>query len=240
MAANNPVNSRITGMRMSVDATGLIVSVGPGQCFLPNTQRIATDADLTVSAGTPAASSWVHVYAYLSSPTTPAIEVVATAPSAPYQGTARTKTGDTSRRFIGSLWVGSDGKIIPIRHGNPGQNANRVEFMGTNGLANTAYVLILNGVNQTATVVSAAAMVPPVSTFLVMQVDNSATLPLYLSNPDLGTVSATNFLRSVKAGGGGQMDIILNASQQFSYVFGAGLIGLGTINIRGIAYFYDR
>lgn len=240
MAANNPVNSRITGMRMSVDATGLIVSVGPGQGFLPNTQRIATDSDLSVTVSGLTPSSWVHVYAYLSTPTTPAIEVVATAPSTPYQGTARTKTGDTSRRYMGSLWVGAAGTIIPIRHGNPGQNANRVELMGANGLANAAYVLILNGVSQTPVVVSAAAMVPPVSTFLVMQVDNSATLPLYLSNPDLGTVSATNYLRTVKAGGGGQMDIILNSSQQFTYVFGAGLLGLGTITIRGIAYFYDR
>lgn len=240
MAANNPVNSRITGMRMSVDSTGLIVTVGAGQCFLPDTNRVATDSDMSVSAGSPTASSWLHVYAYMDGTGTPLIETSSTSPSSPYQGTARTKAGDTSRRFIGSLWVGSDGKIIPIRHGNPGQNANRVEFMGVNGLANTAYALIINGVSQTPVVISAASMVPPVSTFLVMQVDNSATLPLYMGNPDMGAISATNFLRSVKAGGGGQMDIVLNASQQFSYVFGAGLLGIGTINIRGIAYFYDR
>lgn len=240
MAANNPVNSRITGMRMSVDATGLIATCGPGQGFLPNTQRIATDADLSVTLSGLTPSSWVHMYAYLSTPQTPAIEVVATAPSTPYQGTARTKTGDTSRRYIGSLWVGSAGTIIPIRHGNPGQNANRVEFMGSNGLANAAYVIVLNGVSQTPVVVDCSSMVPPVSTFLVMHVDNSATLPLYMGNPDMGTISATNFLRTVKAGGGGQMDIILNASQQLNYVFGAGLLGLGTINIRGIAYFFDR
>lgn len=240
MAANNPVNSRITGMRMSVDATGTVVTVGPGQCFLPNTQRIATDSDLVAPTVTLTASSWIHVYAYLSSPTTPAVELSTTAPSSPYQGSARTKTSDASRRFIGSLRIGPDSKLVGIRHGNPGQNANRVEFMGTNGLANAGYVLILNGVSQTPVTVPCNTMVPAVSTFLVMQVDNSATLPLYMSNADIGTVSATSYLRSVKAGGGGQMDIPLDSSQQFTYVFGAGILGLGTINIRGVAYFYDR
>lgn len=237
--ALDPSASQIRGLRMSVDATGTIITVGPGQCNFPTTDRLVTDNALTFTPASLPASSWLHVYAYLVSGV-PTITASATAPSATYQGTARTMTGDTSLRYIGSLYIGTDSKIVRIRHGNPGSNANRVEWMGNNGIADAQAALLLGGALQTATIISAATVVPPTSTFIVLSVENASTLPIYLSNPDQGTVSATNYLRYVRAGNGGEYDLILDSAQRFSYVFGAGLLGLGVVNIRGIAYFYDR
>ena len=227
---------------MSVDATGLIAQIGAGWCYLPDGVRITSDSMLTAT-GTMTANSYLHAYAYLSGTfpaLTPALELSATAPSATYLGTARTKSGDQSRRYLGSFRVGPSGTFIRIRHGNPGQNANRVEYIGTNGLADATAALLLNGINQTATVVDASSFVPPTSTFLEAQIENTSTLPIYFGNPDLGTVSSTFYLRSVRAGNGGEYSFPLSSTQQFSYIFGAGLLGLGVVNIRTISYFFDR
>lgn len=235
----NPFNSRISGLRLSVDVDGLTVRVGPGSAYVPESRRISTDTDLTTTLVAPAASQWRHIYLYLASDV-PTVEAVTTLPAAPYQGTARLKTGDATRRYLGSIYVGTDNKLTPIRHESPGQYANRIVYLVPNGIVNTYVALILNGVLQTATTVSAAALAPPTVRLLSVNIDNSATLPCYFSNPDMGTVSATNHLRYVKAGGQFPADLLLDSSQQFSYVFGPGLIALGFINVRALSYLFDR
>lgn len=237
----NPVNSRLSGLQMSVDSNRLTIRVGPGVAYLPNTSRLSTDTDLTVTLISPTASQWRHVYIFRGT-TGPAIEAVTAAPAAPYQGTARLKTGDATRRYVGSIWVDSAGLLTPILHVHPGQYSNRIFFLNPNGIANTTVALILNGVFQTATTINANTLgiVPTTSRVIQVSVDNTATLPVFLSNPDMGTVSATNHLRRFKSGMQGSADLPLSTDQRFSYVFGAGLIGLGFVDVRAIGYFYDR
>lgn len=226
---------------MSVDTDRLTVRVGSGVAYLPDTIRLSTDSDLTTTLVAPAPSQWRHVYIYKTTGG-PAIEAVTTAPTAPYQGTARLKTGDSSRRYVGSIWVDSTGFLTPILHVHPGQYSNRIFLLSPNGIAASQVALILNGVFQTPTVVNAGTLgvVPVTARVIQISVDNAASLPVYLSNPDMGTVSSTNHLRRFKAGMQGSADLPLSTDQRFSYVFGAGILGLGYMDVRAIGYFYDR
>lgn len=238
MSGTNPVNSRMSGLSMSVDADRLTIRVGPGSTYVPNTRRISTDTDLTVTLSSPAASQWRHVYIYLNG-ITPAIEAVTVAPDTPYQGSARLKTGDPTRRYVGSIYVGTDSLLVQILHTHPTTAGNRVDILTPNGLADPYPALLLNGVATTSTIVSAANAVPPTSRLAILDIQNTTTLPMYLSNPDRAPVSATRFLRQIRAGLGGEFTLPLDSTQRFNYMF-SGILGLGSGNVRVIGYFYNR
>lgn len=65
---------------------------------------------ITKSGLSLAASTFYHAYGFSNSGT-PDVEITTTAPSSPYFGAARTKTGDTSRRYLGSFLTDTSGFI---------------------------------------------------------------------------------------------------------------------------------
>jgi hypothetical protein len=170
------------------------------------------------------------------------LEISATSPDVPYQGTARCKLGDTTRRYLGSYRVNASGALLPILHRAPGSKGNRVYYYSTNGIADANYTILSGITTQTATLTSAAAQVPLTARVLLGFVDNTAALlgtPFYIGDPDLGTVSSTNYQVYQRLGSASH-DILLNASQQFSYMFGAGLSLGGTASVKARGYAYDR
>ncbi|WWW34509.1 hypothetical protein V8017_15995 [Stenotrophomonas rhizophila] len=73
---------------------------------------------ITKSGLSLAASTFYHAYGFSNSGT-PDVEITTTAPSSPYLGAARTKTGDTSRRYLGSFLTDTSGFIHQfIQSGN--------------------------------------------------------------------------------------------------------------------------
>lgn len=82
-----------------------------GTCYIPSLGRnVNSPGSILVSGIALGVSTFGHAYFYLNSGV-PSIEVVTTAPSAPYNGVARTKTGDTTRRYLGSVLTDSAGNI---------------------------------------------------------------------------------------------------------------------------------
>src|SRR5574337_1178309 len=105
----------IDGLQM-VWNSATSVSVTSGAAYIPSLANVlASNATLTLSGLSLAASTWYHVYLY-SNAGTPAIECMTTAPSSPYNGTARTKTGDTSRRYLGSVLTDAPASIFGFTH----------------------------------------------------------------------------------------------------------------------------
>src|SRR5574337_249891 len=105
----------IDGLQM-VWNSATSVSVTSGAAYIPSLANVlASNATLTLSGLSLAASTWYHVYLY-SNAGTPAIECMTTAPSSPYNGTARTKTGDTSRRYLGSVLTDASASICGFTH----------------------------------------------------------------------------------------------------------------------------
>jgi hypothetical protein len=101
----------IDGLQMQwVSGTALTVSSGAayieGSAAVLNAPSAIPKTSLSLTA-----STWYHVYLY-DNAGTPAVELVTTAPAAAYNGTARSKTGDTSRRYLGSVKTDSSGSIF--------------------------------------------------------------------------------------------------------------------------------
>lgn len=105
----NSVNRRfISGLNLTIGTNSL--TVGVGSAVIPSSGEVldvATAISLNITA--PTAGTWYHVYLY-SNGGTPAVEYVTAAPTA-YAYPAHTKTGDTSRRYLGSFRVDSAGTV---------------------------------------------------------------------------------------------------------------------------------
>jgi hypothetical protein len=78
-----------------------------GNVLVANAAMALTGLSLT-------ASTWYHLYLY-SNAGTPAVECVTTAPVL-YYGTAYQKTGDNSRRYIGTVLTDSSASIFGFTH----------------------------------------------------------------------------------------------------------------------------
>ncbi|MCC8492277.1 hypothetical protein [Xanthomonas citri] len=93
--------------------SGTSLTVSAGACHIQSLGRVLVfPGALTLSGLSLSASTFYHVYAYLNASTTAAIELVTTAPAAAYFGDARGKTGDASRRYLGSVLTDGAGAII--------------------------------------------------------------------------------------------------------------------------------
>lgn len=80
----------------------LTVTVSSGAAYIPGSGTVLdVPSGLAIAAPTGmTVNAWYHVYLF-NNAGSPDLEVSATAPSV-YRGTASTKTGDTSRRYLGS------------------------------------------------------------------------------------------------------------------------------------------
>ncbi|WP_414609303.1 hypothetical protein, partial [Stenotrophomonas pavanii] len=88
----------IDGLKMEW-VSGTQIRFTSGSAYIPSLGRALALAAAVTKTPTLAASTWYHAYLY-SNAGTPDVEVTTTAPDTPYSGTARTKAGDTSRRYI--------------------------------------------------------------------------------------------------------------------------------------------
>ncbi|MCD5994134.1 hypothetical protein KDX38_11105 [Pseudomonas sp. CDFA 602] len=235
--AYNPNDSRIVGLQLSVAADLKTVSVGTGMCYAPNTERMLLDNPLSVTVS--ASSSWQHFYlgndyGILK------LEYSSVTPAAPYQGTARSKSNDPTRRYLGSLYFGSTGTTMQFVHSQPGDRANRMDFTPPGGAAITQSTLLNAATSTSAVNVNASNIVPVTCRIMYALIENSSPSDAYLSTPDYGSVSATNYLLSIKGGQSGQYDVFLNGNQQLTYMLNSVLITVGGLTIRVRGYLFDR
>ncbi len=244
--ALNPRNSYLSGMTISASTDRLTLIVGAGLCYLPDatlgTMRLAKDGDTSVVLASPSANTWQHLYAYLMDVNgTVGVEASLTGPSVAYQGTARTKDGDSTRRFLGSVYVGTDSKVIPFLHTSPGMQGNDITYVAPMGQSGMGALALLAPASN-PTLFSCAPYVPPGVRKIVVQMENTSSVKLYMGNSEMGSVlSATNFLQSVPANNIDSMEVLLDTSRSFNYLFGGSLLGVtGGLNVRPRSYNFDR
>jgi hypothetical protein len=149
--------------------------------------RLSADAALAGLAL--AASSLYYAYLYENAGV-PTIEVVTTAPAAPYNGTARTKTGDTGRRYIGAFATDSGGAIVDFDH-HP--QSGRVLFLVNVGAG--VFKIITSGTATSDTNVSVASLVPVSARFACIEFENTNTSGTVLITTPGGTGVTVAFVR---------------------------------------------
>ncbi|WP_414609310.1 hypothetical protein, partial [Stenotrophomonas pavanii] len=88
----------IDGLKMEW-VSGTQIRFTSGSAYIPSLGRALALAAAVTKTPTLAANTWYHNYVYDNAGTAD-VEVSTTVPAAPYSGTARTKAGDTSRRYI--------------------------------------------------------------------------------------------------------------------------------------------
>jgi hypothetical protein len=144
--------------------SGTSITFSTGHCAIPSTATLLEFPSATTLSGLSlTASTWYHAYAYNNSGT-PAIELVTTAPTS-YFGTAYTKTGDTTRRYLCSLYSNSSSQIAQFTiignlfcYTNPGTNQ-----------------VVSSGNATTSTVVSCSTYAPVTATVGMFRLQSNGT-----------------------------------------------------------------
>lgn len=226
----------IDGLEMSWNS-GSSISIGTGSAHMEASGNLVrVTSPITVTGLALGANAWGHVYLY-NSGGTPGLEVVTTAPDTPYFGTARSKTGDATRRYVGSVATDASGSIRIF------QNDALTGGMMYRDAANTSagYRALSAGTATTSTSVSLAGLLPLTSRLALLKLSNTDTgiLSWMISGGDDAAAPSTGNGFFVIAPGVRTSTVCpVNASQTVNYAFASTPAGAAFIDILG--YYYKR
>lgn len=242
------VFSRIQDIPFTGTGDGLTVTAGPGLAYLPDGRRLRC-AGVSASLPTNPANGWWYAYGYPSTGGMMALELSQTAPDTPYSGTARTKTGDATRRFLAQGLVVSN-KLRPAIHLMAGSKGNFVLFdqSTTTFTTQPALLSLLSPTYGTALTTSLAGLVPVNATSVRLQINNLSNGYLYLQRGGLGPASAASRQFGVQPNNSIVCDVRLDSSLNISTIItNTSLLGViltliytGGYSIEVGGYTYDR
>jgi len=218
----------IDGLKMEYVAAGQMRFTS-GSAYIPSLGRVLTLPSALTKTLTLAANTWYHNFLYSNAGTTD-VETVTTLPDTPYSGTARAKTGDTSRRYIGSFRTNASGAIFKFM-----QSGVSVAYLED---TNAAPFLVLSaGTATTTTSVSAANVAPVTATSIKGTILNAATNAAYvrISNSD-GPSASAGYITLSSPNGVTVTDIPLNSSQAYTYAYDVAPTGATYHRVFGYSY----
>lgn len=225
------------GLKM-VRVSGTALTVTAGSAYVLGALDVVTVAsDIAKTGLSLTASTWYHVYLFSNSGT-PDIEIVSTAPAAPYSGNARSKTSDDSRRYIGSIKSDASGNIIAFTHNT---DINHIAYAMN---INTAPLHVLTtGTTVTPTVgsIDLSGAIPSTAHRASLYMENTSTNSSYVSvgNSDVGDPAA-NPLGYVRANAQQTAMYMISASQTMSYAFSAAPSSSKGFDVWVQGYYYER
>jgi hypothetical protein len=226
----------ITGLQLSwVSATA--VTVQTGAAFIQSLGSvIAVGAAVAKTGLSLSNSTTYHVYLYLNAGA-PDVEIVTAAPATAYFGTARSKTADTSRRYLGSIRTDGSGNIYNFYHfAAQGLVRYRVDHHSS------PFRLISAGTATTETSITAGnAVVPTTSRLAWVHITNtasSASVAYFGTSDDSVTVPSGGGLD--RSDGGSNMDapLMLDSAQAFTYAYDSAPSGALYLDVLG--YVFER
>jgi hypothetical protein len=222
------VSTLIDGLTMTWNS-GTSVTVSIGSCYAEDGSFIDVTSALVKSSLSLTPDTWYHVYVYLSGGT-PTAEVVTTAPVV-WKGTAYRKTGDTTRRYIGSVRAGAGGNVLAF--GMVGKQVIYAED------EQTIIRVLTGGSATTETDVSLATRIPVTSQMAFLTLANgSSTQVLYTGASGNDNVAPpTTGIVTVAANVAKTVWHLTDASQNISYAMSA---GGGGVNINCLGYLFER
>ena len=182
------------------------ISVSSGAAYVISVgDNLQVPTTLTLSGLTLSGATWYHLYLYSNSGVG-AIELVTTAPSATYQGTARSKSADTTRRYLGSFKTGAANTLLEF-------------YVGSDG-----FISYLTDTSATPTRVISAG-----SSTVWAAVSCSAAVPVTSRSVKLSSFTTASGSSTVGSKSGVQFQVVtlgvwtlsvmsLDASQNFYYI----------------------
>lgn len=216
--------------------SGTSLRVTPGSAHIPALgYAVNLPAPITKAGLVTSVNSWYHVYLYQIGAALD-IEIVTTDPSAPYSGTARTKTGDVSRRYLGSVRTMPNASMAKFQHQPESGLITYYENINT-----TPFVVLSGGVATVATTVSCASTVPLTGKGAVLMANNNSTgQAMYMSNGlAANALSAAFWMAYIASRGSHYGHFPLDDSRAFNYLFDAAPVG-GQAFARVTGYTFER
>jgi hypothetical protein len=220
----------ISGLKM-VWVSNTSISVSSGAAVLASTGSLLTNTGTLTLTPSLAASTFYHVYLYNNAGTA-AIEAVTTAPDAAYFGTARAKTGDTSRRYIGSVLTDASGNIFPFVH-----SGTRISYAHSTFVS--PFRVLVAGAATAMTPVATSAVIPLTAPLGQIRFQNSSTVPASFGPGAPYSVTITSIPAQLNSGPGPLVivDTILGSDQSFIYDYST--TG-GNLYADVLGYTYER
>lgn len=198
-----------------------------GSTYIPSLgYAIDAPTDIDKTGLSLAPSTWYHLYRYVNAGV-PDFEVVTTAPATPYSGTARSKTGDTSRRYVGSALTDGSGNIWNFL-----QTGTEIQYQ--ENLGNAPFGVGSGLMQTTATDVALSSVVPLTSRLATLRVAADSTAALRLTNSE----TSASFIAFLAASSTSVFNFPTNSSQVIRY-FNASAPSFGAA-IAVFGYTYER
>lgn len=227
--------------RISIDGLQLTwnsatsISVSAGGCVAENGDILSVASAITLSSLSLSASTWYHVYVYLSGGTATA-EVVTTAPAA-WKGTAYSKTGDTSRRYVGSIVTDGSGNVRNFVHN---WIVNQMLYRKFQSTA-TPFLVLNAGTSATAAAVGCSGVVPVTTAAALVHIVNIADKVLWTSEDNGVASGQVTYALGVGNTTAQRMTVphLLDGSLQLWYSFQAA-VGAGGASMYVEGYWFKR
>lgn len=188
------------------------IKVNPGVAYVGGYGRMRVPTAVTVAGITLGASQWGHVYLY-SNAGTPTVEVVTTAPES-YLGPAHQKTGDGTRRYLGSVKTDASGNIYKFDHDPV---TNYVRYLCN--VTASPHRALTAGTATTETTVSLSAVVPATSNKAHGRFANTSNQGFVLGHSGDGvTLSGAAAIASAGAPSDFPDTVALDSARAFTYM----------------------
>lgn len=201
------------------------ITVNPGAAYiesLASMVQLASASSITLTGLT--TGTWYHVYLYNGG-----VELSSTAPVLVATG-GYTKTGDTSRRYLGSVLANSSTSVYPFL-----QEGSRVSYnVGSVGSA----PFVFSGSAIVATSVDVSAVVPVTgvqASGMLLNPSTTAGTTLRIANSAMGTVSTTLHRQLALINSCFQTDILLTGTT-FTYLFDATPSAAFNLRVNGYTF----
>jgi hypothetical protein len=234
-ALNTLLADYMKGLKLvRVSGTGLTVTTGAA--YIPGlTSVLQVPSNIFKTGLSLSVSTWYHVY-LCSNGGTPDIELSATAPAV-YQGGARQKTGDTSRRYLGSVKTDGSANLLNFIHY---PDLGLMHYLQTQDLS--PFRVLSGGTAVTETSVSCSAVVPVTSQLIKIKVSNTDSsrriaignsldsVDMTVADAGIYVINSLNFPL---------FELPLDGSQAFTYRLNAATTG-GAAYVDVYGYYFER
>jgi hypothetical protein len=219
----------ISGFQMKW-VSGTALTLTSGAAYIEGTGSVLfSDSDIAKTGLSLAANTWYHVYPF-DNAGTPDFILSTTAPATPYNGTARSMTGDSGKRYVGSVKTDASGNIRSFK-------ISGSHYMyRDNGVDGTPFNLILNNGMATAkTTVSLASLVPEGGAFAKLRVNNTSSVAARIGAPD---DNSSGNITSINGNTQTFLDTPVDDSQAITYYYGSSPTNGLYISVTG--YIFER
>lgn len=220
------------GLKMSF--SGSTFTLSEGYAFIPGVGEIVTlSSPISKVLSGMIPNTWYHAYLMRNSSNATDFELVTDSPSSPYYGRARTKSGDSTRRYIGSVRVGATG-VLKFEH----RNDSIIYLENTNA---APFLVLAAGSSTTAATVNTSMVAPSTAYAVSLVALNAATNGAYtrLSNSN-GPSPESGYLSLASPSGATAMIFPIDSSQSYTYAFDATPSPIGAAYHRVNGYYFER